>query len=146
MTTTQPKTELNQSNETRDDLTDAYWNEHELVSITDFRDLEMRYGGGEIRTNYFERCELDNDEARYFCAVNGECFGLIPRGDCGCIAEVETALGYASKGYRYVTFALRSRTHSALKSWRNKWSKRTAPDARVSMFDASVRGTCATSD
>lgn len=123
------------------DLTDGYWNENTLVSISDFRDLEAQYGGGEVRRHYFERCELENTEASYFCAVNGETFGLICRNsDSSCLAEIETALSRACSGYRYTTFALRSRTPSSLKAWRSKWSKRTAPDAHVNMFDASVRG------
>jgi hypothetical protein len=120
-----------------DGETDAYWNDNTLISISDFREQ----GETELRKHYFERCELANDEARYFCAVNGDTFGLICRNsDSSCIAEIETALGYACNGYRYVTFALKSRTPSAIRAWTSKWSKRTAPDAHVSMFDASVRG------
>jgi hypothetical protein len=117
---TQTTDETASAPENAQDMTGGYWNEHELVSVSDFRDLDAQYGGGMIRTHYFEKCGLENDGS--------------------CLAEIETAMSHASKGYRYIAFAHKSRTPAALRAWRNKWSKRTAPDARVSMFDASVRG------
>jgi hypothetical protein len=115
----------------KEDMTDGYWNQNTLVSFSDFSDIG--YG---IRTNYFEKCDLENDEASYFCAVNGECFALICSTGHSCIAEVEKALSHAMRGPRYVTFALKSKTPSAIRAWRAKWSKRTS--GNIDRFDASV--------
>ena len=45
------------------DMNDGYWNEHELLCVSDYRSVN-----GGIDTVSFERCELENPEAHYFCA------------------------------------------------------------------------------
>jgi hypothetical protein len=106
-----------------------------LEITSDYR--ESGYG---IETIRLLRCELDDDLATYFVALNGDCFGLISLDGQSCIATVEKGLGLATKGVarRYVTFALKKKTASAIKAWREKWTKRTT--GPIDYFDASVTG------
>ena len=134
MNTTQQHETPGVEAESAQNLDNGQWQGSTLIVTSDVR----RVGAG-VKTYRLQRCELDDTLASYFCAVNGETFGLISLDGQSCIATVELGLSYASKGYRYVTFALQSRTASALRRWRDKWTKRTAPDAIVDFFDASVR-------
>lgn len=91
-------------------------------------DVFTIYDGGKEDRFSGEVCDMTAPECDYWCAVNGECFGL---GNCvnTCIANVSDALGIAyDRPYStvYVIWTPRTLTPSTVKRWVSKWSKRTA--------------------
>lgn len=112
----------------------ATWNGDELTVIS-FYDWPQPH----TVTDKLRKVRLTSPAATYFCAVDGQCYGLESLSPGTCIAIAEQGLQAAGARATYVTFGLKDRSDGAVTRWIKKWSKRTSPTDRPDYFDASVR-------